>query len=115
MKITPSLRTAVAEFFTLVAVIIAIFLLASAAHAQPVPAPAAAATTETLSGAVLTADKVAQAVAPGLPWAQINSAIIGIVLISRVILKYFLPDNPAPGSLAAKLAAFLNHTGGVIT
>lgn len=89
---------------------------ALAQTAAPVAAPAAAApAVEQLTGTAATVDNIAKAVAPSLPWDTINSAIIGLVLISRIILKYFLPANPTPGGLADKASKLLAHTGGVIT
>ena len=100
----------------LMAILMAIFLFCAtfavqALHAQTLPD----ATTVTLSGSAATTESIVKAIEPGWNWTLINSTIIGIVLISRTILKYFMPANPTPGSLAAKVSGVLSHTGGVIT
>ena len=89
-------------------------------HAQTPPSAAPDATTVTVSGGVAQAANIAEAVAPNIFTGPvihtIESIIIIMALISRVLLNYCPGlQTPPPGSTGAKIQAVLNHTGGVIT
>lgn len=95
-------------------------MITSQLHGQTPPPAAPDATTVTVSGGVTQAANIAEAVAPNIFTGPvihtIESIVIILALVSRILLKYCPGlQTPPPGSTGAKIQAVLNHTGGVIT